>query len=140
MKTCKLSRRKKVTVAIIYMFFLLGSSLIPIDLKFQGPEFLIDLKSTIQNLLHVPMYFIMSFFLLLIFRKLLSEPWKRNLLVLLVVCFLGLITEIIQIPVPGRYGRLTDILLNFAGALAGIIVFGLVEKSKSRLMRRIICE
>jgi hypothetical protein len=92
MKTCKLSRRKKISVAIIYMFFLLASSLIPMDRQIQGPEFLIDLKSTIQNLLHVPMYFVLSLFLLQIFHKLLSEPWKRNFLVLLAACFLGLIS------------------------------------------------
>ena len=140
MKTCKLSRRKKILVAIIYMFFLLASSLIPMGRQIQGPDFLIDLKSTIQNLLHVPMYFVLSLFLLQIFHKSPTEPWKRNLLVFLIVCFFGLISEIIQIPVPGRYGRLTDILLNFAGAIAGIIVFGLIEKSKPGILQRIICE
>ena len=54
------------------------------------------------------------------------ENWKRNAIVLLSSGLFGLINEIIQIPVPGRYGGLTDILLNFAGAVLGIIVFGLI--------------
>jgi VanZ family protein len=132
MKTCKLSRNK-ISLSLIYMLFLLASSLIPMDRQIRGLEFLIDLKPTIQNLLHVPMYFILSIFLLQIFHKSQSEPWKRNFLVLLIAGFFGIINEIIQIPVPGRYGGLTDILLNFAGAILGIIVFGLVEKSKLKV-------
>jgi VanZ family protein len=104
---------------------------IPMDRQIKGFQFMIELKPAIQNLLHIPMFAILSFLFLLIFQVFQIENWKRNAIVLLSSGFFGIINEIIQIPVPGRYGGVTDILLNFAGAIAGIIVFGLVEKSKS---------
>jgi glycopeptide antibiotics resistance protein len=120
----------KIILTSIYMLLLLAGSMIPMDRQIKGLQFVIELKPAIQNLLHIPMFAILSFLFLLILQGFQIENWKRNAIVLLSSGFFGLINEIIQIPVPGRYGGLTDILLNFSGAILGIIVFGLVEKSK----------
>jgi VanZ family protein len=112
------------------MLFLLASSMIPMDRQIKGIQFVIELKPTIQNLLHVPMFAILSFLFLLMLQTFQIKNWKRNAIAFLSSGIFGLINEIIQIPVPGRYGGLTDILLNFAGAILGIIAFCLVEKSK----------
>jgi glycopeptide antibiotics resistance protein len=130
----------KIILTSVYMLLLLASSVIPMDRHINGLQFVIDLKPTVQNLLHIPMFAVLSFLFLLILQAFQIENWKRNTIVLLSSGLFGLINEIIQIPVPGRYGGLTDILLNFAGAILGIIVFGLVKKSKSGLLRRIVCE
>ncbi len=125
----------KIILTSIYMLLLLASSVIPMDRQIKGLQFVIALKPTVQNLLHVPMFAVLSFLLLLILQDFRIENWKRNAIVLLSSGFFGLINEIVQIPVPGRYGGLTDILLNFAGSILGIVVFYLVEKSKSGLIR-----
>jgi VanZ family protein len=117
------------------MLLLLASSVIPMDRQIKGLQFVIELKPAIQNLLHVPMFAILSFLFLLILQAFRIENWKRIAIVLLSSGVFGLINEIIQIPVPGRYGGLTDILLNFAGAILGLIVFGLVKKSKNSPQR-----
>ena len=130
----------KIILTSIYMLLLLASSVIPMDRQIKGFQFVIALKPAIQNLLHIPMFAILSFLFLLILQDFQIEIWKRNVIVLLSSGLFGLINEIIQIPVPGRYGGLTDIVLNLAGAILGIVVFGLVEKSKSGFIRRIICE
>jgi hypothetical protein len=138
MNNCNASSGK-IFLAIIYMLLLLSSSLIPMDRQIRGLQFIIDLKPTIQNLLHVPMYFVLSVFLMQIFPKSQFGTWKRYFLVLLVAGVFGIINEVIQTAVPGRYGGLPDILLNLAGATSGMVFFGWVEKSKSGLMRRIVC-
>ena len=130
----------KIILTSIYMLLLLASSVIPMDRQIKGFQFVIAFKPAIQNLLHIPMFAILSFLFLLILQTFQIEIWKRNVIVLLSSGLFGLINEIIQIPVPGRYGGLTDIVLNLAGAILGIVVFGLVEKSKSGFIRRIICE
>jgi glycopeptide antibiotics resistance protein len=131
---------RKVVLALIYMFLLLVSSIIPMDRQIRGLEFIIELKPTIQNLLHVPMYFVLSVFLLQMFAKSQFGTWKRYFLVLVIAAFFGIVNEVIQIAVPGRYGGTADVVLNIAGALLGIVFFCLVEKSKSGIMRRIVCE
>ena len=130
----------KIILTSVYMLLLLTSSMIPMDRQIKGLQFVIALKPAIQNLLHIPMFAILSFLFLLLLQPFQIEIWKRNVIVLLSSGLFGLIIEIIQISVPGRYGGLTDIMLNLAGAILGIVVFGLVEKSKSGLIRRIICE
>jgi glycopeptide antibiotics resistance protein len=138
MNNCKPRSGKKI-LAFIYMLLLSGSSFIPMDRQIRGLEFIIDLKPTIQNLLHIPMYFVLSVFWLQIFPKSKFGKWKRYCLVLLVAGVFGIINEVIQTAVPGRYAGVTNIWLNFAGAIAGMIFFGLVEKSKSGFIRRIVC-
>ena len=110
------------------------------DRQIRGLQFIIDLRPTIQNFLHVPMYFVLAVFLLQILPKSRLGTWKRNFLLLLLTAFFGILNEIIQTAIPGRYGGVTDILLNFAGATAGIVFFSLVEKSKSGFMRHIVSE
>lgn len=56
----------------------------------------------------------------------------RNVIVLLSSGFFGKINEIIQIPVPGRYGGQADILLNFYHGRSGLtycIGWGSVENA-----------
>ncbi len=139
MTTCRLNAIK-IILTSFYMLLLLAGSMIPMDRQIKGLEFIIDLKPAVQNLLHVPMFAVLAFLFRLILQTVPIENWKRNAIALLGSGFFGLINEIIQIYVPGRYGGLTDILLNLAGAILGIVVFGLIEKSKSGVIRRIICE
>ena len=131
MNNCK-SSSGKIVLVFIYMLLLSGSSLIPMDRPIQGLGFIIDLKPTIQNLLHVPVYFLLAVFLLQLFPRSRFGTWKRYGLVLLIAGSLGVFNEIIQTAVPGRYAGLTDILLNFVGAAAGIVFFSLAEKLKEK--------
>jgi VanZ family protein len=122
------------------MFLLLASSAIPMDQEIQGLQFVIDLKPTIQNLLHIPAYIVLSILILQILQNYNIADWKRNALVLLGAGLIGILSEMIQIVVPGRYGGLADIGLNFIGTIAGILIYSHVEKAKPGLIRRIVCE
>jgi len=108
------------------------------DIK--GLQFIIDLKPTVQNLLHIPMYIVLAILFLQILQNYQIEGWKGNILVFLGSGFFGIINEIIQIVVPGRYGGLTDIGLNLIGAIVGIFIYNIVGKIWPGLIRRIVCE
>ena len=122
------------------MFLLLASSAIPMDHEIQGIQFVIDLNPTNQNLLHIPAYIVLAILILQIFQNYQIDGWRRNALVLLGSGLIGILSEIIQIAVPGRYGGLTDIGLNFIGTIAGILMYNHIEKAKPGLIRRIVCE
>ena len=40
--------------------------------------------------------------------------------------FMGLLTELIQLSVPGRSGEITDVLIDFSGYLVGTLIMGLI--------------
>ena len=73
----------KIILTSVYMLLLLASSVIPMDRHINGLQFVIELKPTVQNLLHIPMFAILSFLLLLILQDFQIENWKRNAIVLL---------------------------------------------------------
>ena len=110
------------------------------DRDVTGLQFIIDLKPTIQNLLHIPMYIVLTILFLQIMQNYQIEGWKGNVLVFLGAGCFGIINEVIQIVIPGRYAGLTDIALNLIGVLAGILIYNLVGKFKPGLIRRIVCE
>jgi glycopeptide antibiotics resistance protein len=124
----------------IYLLLLLAASAIPMDRQIKGLQFIIDLKPTIQNLLHIPMYMVLAILFLQVLKNYQIEGWRRNFLVLLGAGLIGVLSEIIQIAVPGRYGGLSDIGLNFIGTIAGILIYSHVEKAKPGLIKRIVCE
>ena len=139
METCRPSN-KKIALVSFYTLLLLASSLVPMDRDIKGLQFVIDLKPTIQNLLHIPMYVILAILFLQILQNYQIEGWKGNILVFLGTGFFGIINEVIQVVVPGRYGGMTDIGLNLIGTLVGILIYHLVGKIKPGLIRRIVCE
>ena len=101
MEACRPSNLK-ISFVLIYMSLLLVSSLIPMDREVMGLKFIIDLKPTIQNLLHIPMYIVLTILFLQILQNYQIEGWKANVLVFLGAGCFGIINEIIQIIVPGR--------------------------------------
>ena len=86
------------------------------------------------------MYIILAILFLQVLQNYQIEGWKGNILVFLGSGCFGIINEIIQIVVPGRYAGLTDIGLNIIGTIAGILIYNFVGKIKPGLIRRIVCE
>lgn len=50
--------------------------------------------------------------------------------------FIGILTEIIQLGVPGRSGEATDVLIDFSGYLFGTLIIGLIIFLVIRKMRK----
>ncbi len=139
METCKPSK-PKIVITVIYMLFILTTSLIPMDRKISGLNFIIELKPYIQNVLHIPLYAVLSILFLQTFKNYYPKISKRIFLIFVCCGGFGILNEILQSVVPGRYVGMGDIILNFIGVIIGIIIFIFVEKSRPGLFRRIICE
>lgn len=63
------------------------------------------------------------------------KEWKKEkqplLLPLIISSFYATTDEIHQYFVPGRWGTWTDVLIDSAGALAGIVLYWLISKKKT---------
>lgn len=122
----------KITILITYVLLLLGTSLIPMDQEIEGLNFIIGLQPSIQNLLHIPAYAILSILLLQVLGK-------RLMLVIVGAIVFGMINEWIQLAIPGRYPSMMDMVLNAAGSLVGIILYCKLEKGNMSLAKRVVC-
>ena len=49
---------------------------------------------------------------------------------------MGILTELIQLSVPGRSGEITDVLIDFSGYLVGTLLLGLILFLVIRKMRK----
>jgi hypothetical protein len=122
----------KITILIIYTLLLLGASLIPMDQEIEGLNFIIGLEPSIQNLLHIPAYAILSILLLQVLGK-------RLLLVIVVTIVFGIVNELIQLAIPGRYPSVIDVGLNIVGVVGGMLLYLWLERSRPGPIRHIVC-
>ena len=134
MKTCRPSK-PKIAITIAYMSLILATSLVP---QFRIRDFM-TLSPIIQNMLHIPMFAALSILFLQIARNYDLGRRKAGVLTFVFCGIFGLLNEIIQTFVPGRFGGLMDIGLNSMGAIAGIIIYFSVEKSRPGMIYKIIC-
>jgi hypothetical protein len=81
--------------------------------------------SLLQKFLHVSCYAVLTF-LIVWSLELFGSMLLRSGLAFILAVGLGTALEWFQTMVPGRFGTLGDILLNGLGALAGLILAGLL--------------
>ncbi len=88
------------------------------------------ISPTLQNLLHVPAYAA----LVALIAWALGRPTLLRLgLVALACCAFGGLLECAQATIPGRFGSVTDTLLNVAGAAAGLpVVLALSRRRRDK--------
>jgi len=55
-----------------------------------------------------------------------SKHYINVMFSLVVGLFMGIITEMIQLTVPGRSGQVTDVIIDFSGYLLGTLIIGLI--------------
>lgn len=103
------------------MVLIYALSVIPADPTYEtGFRFLTDLNPSIQNLLHIPAYALLT---LLYLRYCFCFPLTTPRIILYCLAVLmpfGILNEVAQSFVIGRYGSLIDICLNITGILAGL--------------------
>ena len=86
------------------------------------------------------MFAILAILWLQISKQYEIEGKKRIVLILLLSFGFGILNELIQLTIPGRYAGILDMGLNTIGVLCGIALYVLLEKSKPGLLRKIVCE
>ena len=103
-----------------YVALILVSSILPGDGETGwGFDLVANINPTVQNLLHVPVYALLAISVEGVLRDRKKGSWQYTIVIIFCL-FFGILNEVIQIPIPGRYAGLGDILLNVAGAFLGI--------------------
>ena len=125
----------KIVLTVSYMLLILATSIIPMDKETTGLKPFSELNATLQNLLHIPVFAILSILFLQISKGYRLKGCKRIAGVLICCGFYGIFNEIIQISVPGRYSSILDMGLNLIGSIVGIISYITAEKIKYRIIR-----
>jgi hypothetical protein len=82
-------------------------------------KFLMELKPTVQNLLHIPLFGLFAYLWLRAFTSHGFSKTKTFIFTIAITVGYGILDELHQTFVPGRYGSLTDMLLNIAGIITG---------------------
>ncbi len=116
-------------LCILYMLGLFALSSIPDN--GDGEFFMGFVTPTIHNLFHIPAYGLLS--LLWIFTlKGHGLSMQRSILVaILVSAAYGVVLEIVQIIIPGRFGSLTDFFLNLTGILLFTCAYSRLSVSRT---------
>ena len=86
---------------------------------------LFNTAKTVQKLMHVSVYAALAVLWMWTLEKVESKL-LRIFLTLLLTVGLGVVLEVFQTRVPGRYGTFFDVLLNAIGAIAGLLLALLV--------------
>lgn len=73
---------------------------------------------TVHNILHIPAYAVLAWTLCRCLFPYL-HPWVGLPLVVMIAGTYGALLEWHQFDIPGRYASLTDVVLNFIGAVIG---------------------
>jgi len=91
-------------------------------------NFLMTLEPGMQNLLHVPLWGLLQ----LLWLRGFAQIGKRGFLIVLACLTItvgyGFLDEFHQTFVPGRYGGLSDFVLDVVGAVVGIACFSIYVK------------
>jgi hypothetical protein len=124
----KNSRRQRLAhsagalgAALAYMALLHRLSSIPGKVESEGAVDFVyfALTPTIQNLLHIPAFAVLA----VLWSHVLPKTTGGGVAVLLMTGGYGAYDEWFQLGVPGRYGSLTDWVLDLVGALVGIALY-----------------
>ena len=138
MKTCK-PDKKKLVFLLLYMSLVMMGSLIPMDRQISGLRFIIAMKPMLQNLLHIPMFAVLSILLLQVLSGYDMTPLKRAAVLLGVAISFGVVNEMIQVIIPGRYAGMLDMVLNLIGIFSGILLYKVLSRTNPNFLRRLVC-
>lgn len=119
--------RKKQWLALLFtavMILILVGSLMPMaDIPEQEKTVWEQIRSVITNLMHVPMYGVLTLVSLHFFECIRFSRPANAVVSALIAMSVGVLVEMLQMYVPGRYGSLSDIGLNAAGMVGGMVLF-----------------
>jgi len=110
----------RLAITLSYVALLLGASLMPMPVSptEENRSFFFD--PSVQNLLHIPAYAVLSFLLASLFTWSSIPRFHVMGMIVIIALVVGIIMELVQIPIPGRYTSFQDIILNCIGIIAGM--------------------
>lgn len=124
---CKAGRGFFPPLGLMGLIFITSS--IPMD-NSEGYHWVPFISPNIQNLLHIPIYAALSFLWLRALAQKKFALTTAAILTLLISVSYGCIDEIHQNFIPGRYGGVTDVLLNAVGAIIGLVLAAFLKSHR----------
>ena len=118
-----LNNKYIILLPLLYMFIIFIMSSIPGDYEFISHHLQTILNPSLQNFLHILLFGFLALLLLVTFRR---YPFKERpsiCLTAIISMSYGILDEVHQYFIPGRYMSLTDIYLNILGILIAIGVY-----------------
>lgn len=127
------TKKTRILFPLAMMAILYGISSLPGTPKLDDPAVfsLLWLPPTLQNALHVPAYAALVWAWWWGLEDWIEASAIRFVIGFMIALVFGIFDEWHQSFVPGRYASLTDVVLNIAGALAGIALTALVVRYRS---------
>lgn len=113
----------RLGILLIYSALLLGSSLVPMPVSPSEGDTSFVLEPSVQNLLHIPAFAVLLLLLASLFKDKPAQRFHSMAMIAGIAFVVGIVMELIQIPVPGRYTSFLDIALNCIGIITGIAVY-----------------
>jgi len=116
---------------LAYMAAIYHLSSVPGDAQGQTTPFyslLVLLKPNVQNFLHIPMFGLLAWLWHYSLAAWMSSSFSRLLVAASISTGYGILDELHQVLVPGRFASLTDVALNMLGAL--VMTFVLLRHSR----------
>ena len=111
-------------LTLLLTIFIVALSITPVRSRPGDTAFHWIVENTaapVQKLAHVAVYALLAMLVMWALESV-GPKVGRVVLTLAIVVSLGAALEWYQLQVPGRFGSLTDVVLNFAGAIIGIAV------------------
>jgi VanZ family protein len=119
--------RKKQWLMLLFaavLILIMAGSLVPVaEIPEQEKTVWEKVMSEIFNLMHVPMYGVLTLVSLHYFDCIRFSRPAGAAVSAVIAMSVGILNEILQIFVPGRYGSLTDIVLNAFGIIASMVLY-----------------
>ncbi len=121
-----LLKKKAFILPILYMGFIFVLSSIPGNEE-KIREYSLA-KQVFQNLLHIPLFGLLSFLWVSALTNNNTRLKKALTLGLIITVIYALFDEMHQSFVPGRYAGLGDFTLDAIGSLGGLLAYWLIDK------------
>lgn len=113
------------------LIFILSS--IPVELEnIEDKRGILYRNPEIQNMLHLPVFAVLSSLWIVAYRQRESSIKKSVLCALSITIFYGFVDEYHQYYVPGRFMSLTDICFDVVGSSLGGVAYYGIQEVKSR--------
>jgi VanZ family protein len=110
-----------VTIGIMLAIFL--SSLIATDGSARGLEFFRDIPPAVQNLLHVPLFFIFTLLLVKVFAAYEYVRRVQFASAIILANYVGILNEWLQFSTGERHFSFVDMGYNLVGSIIAVIVY-----------------
>ncbi len=122
----RIPKRSALLLPLAWMAGLFWLSSIPGEPSAQDPEFYVFVSwvpPTLQNLLHVPVFGALAWLWCWSLPAWMQDDRSISVLAFVLTAGYGVLDELHQAWVPGRYATWTDVSLNVIGAAIGLWVY-----------------